>query len=82
MGNNLLMDIIGWVGAVLLLTAYVSVSMKRVEGDSSAYQLLNVTGGALLIVNSFHYRAFPSVAVNVAWIGIAVYTMTRRRLAK
>ena len=52
------------------------------EGDSLVYQLLNMMGGAFLIVNSFHYKAFPSVAVNVVWIGIAIYTMTRRKLVK
>jgi hypothetical protein len=43
------------------------------------YQFLNMLGSALLIVNSFHYKAFPSVGVNVAWIGIAIYSMIRIR---
>lgn len=79
---NLLIDIIGWVGVILLLAAYALVSARKVEGDSLGYQVLNVTGGAFLIVNSFHYKAFPSVGVNVVWIGIAIYTMTRRKLVK
>jgi hypothetical protein len=82
MSSNFLIDSIGWIGAISLLAAYALVSMRKLEGDSLVYQLLNMMGGAFLIVNSFHYKAFPSVAVNVVWIGIAIYTMTRRELVK
>jgi hypothetical protein len=82
MSSNSLIDSIGWMGAISLLAAYALVSMRKLEGDSLVYQLLNMMGGAFLIVNSFHYKAFPSVAVNVVWIGIAIYTMTRRKLVK
>ena len=80
--NNLLIDIVGWVGVLSLLAAYALVSMKKVEGDSAVYQWLNLAGSAFLILNSFHYKAFPSVGVNVAWVGIAVYTMVRRNRAR
>jgi len=76
-GLDRLSDILGWAGAGLLLAAYVLVSSKRLEGDSVAYQLLNLAGSALLIVNSAYYGAYPSVGVNVVWIGIAVFTITR-----
>ena len=80
--NNLLIDIVGWAGVLSLLAAYALVSMKKVEGDSAVYQLLNLAGSAFLILNSFHYKAFPSVGVNIAWVGIAVYTMVRRNRAR
>ncbi len=79
MSNNLLIDIAGWMGVAALLLAYAAVSTRRLAGDSTTYQLLNAAGSGLLIVNSFYYGAYPSVGVNVAWIGIAVYTLARRR---
>ena len=81
MDNNVLIDIAGWVGVAALLVAYALVSTKRLAGDSAAYQLLNVFGSAVLIVNSYHYGAYPSVGVNVAWIGIGIYALTRKRLS-
>jgi len=80
MNTNILIDIVGWIGVAELLIAYVLVSIRKLEGDSVLYQLLNMMGGAFLIANSFYYRAYPSVGVNVAWIGIAIYTLTRTRL--
>lgn len=77
-----LSDVLGWVGAALLLGAYALVSTRRVEGDSVVYQLLNLLGSAFLIVNSAYYGAYPSVGVNVVWIGIALFailSVVRRR---
>ncbi len=75
MTNNLLIDIIGWLGAVLLLTAYFLISSNRIKGASKSYQILNLIGSGALIVNSAFYRAFPSAFVNVIWIGIALYSL-------
>lgn len=77
MSYDLLSDIAGWIGAALLLGAYALVSTRKLDGDSVAYQLLNLLGSALMIVNSFYYGAYPSVGVNVVWIGIAVFSITR-----
>ncbi len=79
MVDNILVDIVGWLGVATLLIAYVLVSTKRIEGDSVIYQVMNLVGAALLIVNSSYYGAFPSVGVNVMWVGIAVYTLVSRK---
>jgi len=70
-------NILGWTGVALLLLAYALVSSKRCEGDSALYQSLNIIGALLLIINSFYFGAYPSVGVNVAWIGIAVFTLVK-----
>ncbi len=82
MSYDLLSDIAGWIGAALLLGAYALVSTRKLDGDSVSYQLLNLLGSALLIINSFYYGAYPSVGVNVVWIGIAVFSITRVVLSK
>ena len=79
MGKNLIIDILGWSGVVTLLIAYGMVSTKKLEGDSLIYQLLNLAGSVLLIINSFYNGAYPSVGVNVAWIGIAIFALTRKK---
>jgi len=75
-------NISGWIGAVMVLSAYFLVSTRRVSGDSVLFQLLNLVGSALIIVNSFHFGAFPSVVVNGVWILIAVYSLLLIRSRK
>jgi hypothetical protein len=72
-----LIDVVGWLGVVVLLLAYWMVSTKRMEGSGIAFQLLNIAGAAALIVNSLYYGALPSVGVNVAWIAIGSYALVR-----
>ena len=79
MDTRLIIDILGWGGAAALLAAYGLVSTKKLEGDSLLYQFLNLAGSALLVINSFYYRAFPSVSVNLIWIAIAILTLLRAR---
>jgi hypothetical protein len=82
MNNHSWFDAIGWAGAALLLVAYAMVSSKKLEGDSMAYQFLNIVGSLLLAANTISYRAYPSSFVNLIWIGIAVFSIaTRRRLS-
>ena len=75
---QILVDVLGWVGAILYLVGYALVSMKRVEGDSLLFQGINIMAGILLVINTFYWRSYPSVALNVAWIGIAVFTLRRK----
>jgi hypothetical protein len=67
-----MIDVGGWIGVALLLIAYALVSTRRLAGDSTSYQLLNVAGSVLLIINSFFYGAYPSVGINIAWDAIGL----------
>ncbi len=75
--NDVLIDILGWMGAIALLVAYALISARRVEGDSTAYQLLNLVGSILLILNTFYYGAYPSSFLNLFWIAVALYALRK-----
>ena len=79
MNNQAWFDAIGWVGAAALLVAYAMVSHKKLEGDSSTYQLLNISGSILLAANTIFYGSYPSTFVNLIWAGIAVVAISRRK---
>ena len=72
-----LIDLAGWVGSLLLISAYWSVSKKRMEPESFLYQSLNVIGSVLLIVNTYYYGAFPSTAVNIIWVCMGLFYIAK-----
>jgi hypothetical protein len=76
---QILIDILGWTGTALYLVAYALVSLKKAEGDSTLYQGMNIVAGMLLIVNTLYWKAYPSLGLNAAWIGIALITLGRKR---
>lgn len=73
----LIVEIIGWIAAVLILAAYVLLSLGRIEAKSVTYQALNVIGAAGFIVNSGINGALPSAALNVIWMGIGLFALWR-----
>jgi hypothetical protein len=70
-------DVLGWIGAAALLSAYWLVSTQTARGDSRTYQGMNLLGATLVLVNSLYYGAYPSVGVNAAWIAIGTYALAR-----
>ncbi len=72
-------EVIGWAGAALLLSAYALLSAGRLRAESVRYQLMNVLGSAGFVVNSGWNGAFPSAAMNLIWIGIGLYALRHRR---
>lgn len=75
--TSFLMDVVGWLGAALVLVAYALLSIDWITGNSPGYQALNIAGALLLVINSYYVGAYPSVGVNAAWVGIAMLTIFR-----
>ena len=74
---ELTVEIVGWLGAVLILLAYALLTAGRIQAQSFAYQGMNVLGAAGFIVNSGWNGAIPSAALNVVWAGIGLFAILR-----
>jgi hypothetical protein len=76
---KLFIEVVGWIGATLIIAAYALLSAGKLRGDSRTYHLMNIVGAAGFVVNSGWNGAFPSAALNVVWIGIGAYALLQRR---
>ena len=74
-------EIVGWAGAVLMLSAYLMLTSGRISSRSNLYHWLNVLAGAGIIANSGWNGAYPSVFINVVWMAIGLYGVFGRRSA-
>jgi hypothetical protein len=72
-----LVEIVGWIGAALILLAYLLLSMGKLTGQSAVYQWMNVFGAAGFTVNGWWHGALPSAALNVIWMLIGGVTLWR-----
>jgi len=73
--------VVGWAGALLILAAYLLLSMGRLTGQSALYQAMNVAGAAGFVVNGWWHRAVPSASLNVVWAligGVALWRIWRQ----
>lgn len=74
---NLAVEIIGWVGAGMILAAYLLLSAGRLQAQSTIYQGLNLVGAIAFVINSGWNGAVPSATLNVVWAGIAIFALVR-----
>lgn len=71
----MLVEILGWIGSLCVLVAYVLNVNKRLATDTVAYYSLNIVGSALLIINTAFHRAYPSMVINIVWVIVPVVTI-------
>lgn len=76
---ELLVEIVGWIGAGLILLGYALVSSGRIQARSVSFQLMNLLGAAGFVINSGFHGAWPSTILNVIWIGIAAVSLAGLR---
>jgi hypothetical protein len=82
MTYNLLMDITGWGGSVLVVAAYGLISLKKVTADSALYQAFNLIGSICLIAFTAYKDAWPSASVNTIWAVIALISLGQMGVRK
>ena len=73
---EIIVNLIGWLGAICSLSAYFLVSSNRLSGTSVKFQTLNIMGGLFVFINSAYHGAIPSAVINIIWIGIALLSLT------
>lgn len=66
-------EIVGWIAAATMLSAYILLTKGMISGRSSLYHWMNVLSGAGFIVNSGWNGAYPSAVINVIWMLIGLY---------
>jgi len=69
---KLLIDVIGWSGSVMVITAYGLNSYQKIKSDSLLFLFLNLIGGIFLIIYSVYYTAYANTFINVVWVIIAI----------
>jgi hypothetical protein len=78
---DFLIDLGGWLGALLVLAAFAFNAFGSMDVRGRTYQVLNIFGSTLLILNTGWHRAWPSAFVNVVWVLIAMAAAFRHRAA-
>ena len=68
----MLMQVISILGALLVLTAYGAHQIERLRYDTYTYQLLNLVGGATLLVAAITTRQAGLIVMEGAWTVISL----------
>ena len=70
--EQMVIEGLGWIGAVAVVVAYYFVSHQKWSGGSLKYHLCNIGGSILVGANALYHEALPSVLINVVWLVIGL----------
>ena len=76
-------DIIGIIGVIIVIAAFLLLQMARVQADSIVYLIANLFGSVLIVVSLIYNWNLASFIIEVLWVAISAYglirTMSKRR---
>ena len=75
---DLLIEIMGWIGSVLIVGSYALNITGRLAATSKPYVLANIIGGLFFVVNTYFHQAYPSMFVNIVWVIIAIVMLNKK----
>ena len=76
---NILIEIMGWIASVLIVGSYALNITGKLPASSKTYVLANIIGGIFFVVNTYFHKAYPSMFVNVIWVIIAIYMISKKK---
>jgi hypothetical protein len=65
-------ELVGWIGFILIVSAYLVITIKYLDANSKLYHLMNLTGALCMAANARHNGAKPLYWLNVVWSLVAV----------
>ena len=75
-------QIIGFIGMVFIVYAYLLLQIKKYTITSFSYQLLNLIGAILLLISLCEHFNLGSFIIEVFWIIITLYGMYKNLKGK
>ena len=71
-------DVIGWIGMILVLIAYVLISTGKIK-NGIIYQLLNLIAAIFMAIGLYPKNAWFSFTLQVIWGIVAIVALYKLR---
>lgn len=72
-----LLDLLGNIGVLLLMAAYLLLQLNRLSAASLTYSLLNFIGASLIILSLLSNFNLSAFVVEVFWVLISILGIVR-----
>lgn len=73
-------DLMGWIGMVLVLLAYILLSTGKIK-NGMLYQFLNLFAGIFMAIGLFPKNAWFSFTLQVVWALVAIISILKLKLS-
>jgi hypothetical protein len=71
-------DVVGNIGVLLILTAYLLLQIDRIESNSAGYSLLNALGAGLVLASLLGAFNLAAFVLEAFWLLISLWGLFAR----
>ncbi|MDN5275530.1 MAG: hypothetical protein JWN33_179 [Candidatus Saccharibacteria bacterium] len=71
--NLAVRGIVGWIGVLLVLSAFILTTFEIISAKDLPYGVLNALGAVGIIISSHAKRDFQPIALNAVWLLVAAF---------
>lgn len=82
MDISLLRQAFSFLGAMMIIVAYIGHQLKWMDSDKAAYNILNIIGSAILAYIAFRPFQLGFVVLEGTWVLVSIYALTRGRVER
>jgi hypothetical protein len=75
--KNKATNLIGWLGVLLVVSAYILISFEILTPKDIWYQLLNALGALGIVIETFSKKDYQPFWLNIVWLGIAILAIVK-----
>jgi hypothetical protein len=77
-----LFDVTGFIGVLLIVTAYLLLQLEKLPSSSPRYSVLNAAGALLIIVSLTFKFNLSAFIVEVFWLLISLFGLMKSLLSR
>ncbi|ASP47356.1 CBU_0592 family membrane protein [Cognaticolwellia beringensis] len=74
---DILFDIIGMSGTILVVGAFIMLQLEKINPKSLAYNLINLSGAILLLISLCYNFNLASFVIELFWIAASVIGLVK-----
>ena len=63
---------IGTLGASMILLAFIMNQLHKWKDDYLVYDLVNMLGGAVMVIYAMMLQSWPFAILNIVWMGLSL----------
>jgi len=75
-------DLVGNIGVLLMVVAYLLLQLEKLSSSAVSYLLLNAAGAVLVIISLRFRFNFSAFLMEAFWLLISLYGLTKTLLSK
>ncbi len=75
-------DLIGNVGVLLMVVAYLLLQLEKLSGSALSYLLLNAVGAVLVMISLMFRFNLSAFLMEAFWLLISLYGLAKPLLSK